>query len=566
MAIILPQEDVPIAACMHLNLSPRFGQINVMQTLKISSKKISSLKALICGLLCFLGLVGTSMGQSANVLKEQVFFHTPKTLYFSGEKIWFEAKVSLGEQATSSQVLYAELVDRNSNSITHVKVPLQDGNALNFIPVSDQIPSDQYLLRVYTRISPYLDLNQGIAQQLVTIINPKIPPKELKSSNRQISQPTKSYEKGAVVNFGSSSTAEGRVVASGISIANPFLVEEQKQLPAADVYENLTPQPLLPELFGHLVQAKVASLDTALTYFLSLHGAKSALFTDHVDERGVLVFDAGGLRHWDRLILQLENGEEMPGLEMVSPLIKTSFRTNFSFPELSLSQEDLAYLQSLLKAAVVQQEYLEVSDQDSLEVVTGFVEDYRFNLDDYTRFEEVETVLKEYVPSVAVRLKDKKKTFLLLNEADKGVFDTNPLILIDAMPVFDSDLLASFNPKFLQRLEVLNREFYLNDRTYPGVLSFSSYANNFGLFPLAPAARFFDYPGIQPSVIIDRDQFVQPSTTSRIPDWRTVLNWQTNGKEVRVNLPSLAGTFVHWEQVNVGGKLSMRRTFFEVKD
>jgi hypothetical protein len=538
-----------------------------MQLLKISFKPPSSLKALICGLLSFLGLVGTtSLGQSANVPKEQVFFHTPKTLYFSGEKIWFEAKVSLGEQATSSQVLYAELVDRNSNSITHVKVPLQDGNALNFIPVSDQIPSDQYLLRVYTRISPYLDLNQGIAQQLVTIINPKIPPKELKSSNRQTSQSSKSYAKGSIVNFGSSSTTEGQVLASGISIANPFLVEEQKQLAAAEVYGDLTSQPLLPELFGHLVQAKVASLDTTLTYFLSLHGAKSALFTDHVDERGVLVFDAGGLRHWDRLILQLENGEEMPGLEMVSPLIKTSFRTDFSFPELSLSQEDLTYLQSLLKAAVVQQEYLEVSDQDSLEVVTGFVEDYSFNLDDYTRFEDVETVLKEYVPSVAVRLKDKKKTFRLLNEADKGVFETNPLILIDAMPVFDSDLLASFNPKFLQRLEVLNREFYLNDRIYPGVLSFSSYANNFGLFPLAPAARFFDYPGIQPSVIIDRDQFVQPSTTSRIPDWRTVLNWQTNGKDVQVNLPSLVGIFVHWEQVNVGGKLSIRRTFFEVKD
>lgn len=168
-----------------------------MQTLKISLKKISSLKALIWGLPCFLGLVGTSIGQSANVPKEQVFFHTPKTLYFSGEKIWFEAKVSLGEQATPSQVLYAELVDRNSNSITHVKVPLQDGDALNFIPVSDQIPSDQYLLRVYTRISPYLDLKQGIAQQLITVINPKIPPKELKSANRQISQSSTSY----VINF-----------------------------------------------------------------------------------------------------------------------------------------------------------------------------------------------------------------------------------------------------------------------------------------------------------------------------------------------------------------------------
>jgi hypothetical protein len=540
-----------------------------MQTLNRQlnfKSKESSLRTLVCGLLCFLGIVGASIGQTTTNQKEQVTFHTPKTLYFSGEKIWFEAKVSLGEQPTSSQVLYAELVDRNSNSITHVKVPLLSGVALNFIPVSDQIPSDQYLLRVYTRISPYLDLNQGIAQQLVTIINPKIPPKEVATSNLQIPQSSKSYEKGAAINLGSSSNIEGRIVASGISIANPFLMEEQKLLPAEEVYENLVSQPLLPELFGHLVQAKVASLDTALTYFLSLHGAKSALFTDHVDEKGMLVFDAGGLRHWDRLILQLENGEEMPGLEMISPLIKTSFRTNFSFPELSLAQADLEYLQPLLKAAVVQQEYLGVADQDSLEVVTGFVEDYSYNLDDYTRFEDVETVLKEYVPSVAVRLKDKKKTFRLLDEAEKGVFETNPLILIDAMPVFDSDLLASFNPKFLQRLEVLNREFYLNDRTYPGVLSFSSYANNFGLFPLAPAARFFDYPGIQPSVILDRNQFVQPSTASRIPDWRTVLYWQSSGQEVSTKLPNLAGTFVYWEQVNVDGKLTVRRIFFEVKN
>ncbi|MDA0313944.1 MAG: hypothetical protein O2829_01735 [Bacteroidetes bacterium] len=526
----------------------------------------SSLKALIIGLMLVFGFESTSIGQSADRLKEEVFFHIPKTLYFNGEKIWFEAQVSLGEQATPSQVLYAELVDRNSNSITHVKVPLQAGKALNFIPISDQIASDQYLIRVYTRISPYLDLNQGIAQQLVTIINPKIPPKEVKSSNRQNSLSFKSHPKGSAVNFSSSSSTESRILASGISIANPFLLEEQKQWHSEEVYESLNLQPLLPELFGHLVQAKVTSLDTALTYFLSLHGTKSALFTDHVDERGMLIFDAGGLRHWDRLILQLENGEEMPGLEMVSPLIKTTFNSNFIFPDLSLAQEDLPYLQPLLKAAVVQQEYLEVSDQDSLEVVTGFVADYSFNLDDYTRFEDVETVLKEYVPSVSVRLKDKKKTFRLLDEADKNVFDSNPLILVDAMPVFDSDLLASFNPKFLQRLEVLNREFYLNDRTYPGVLSFSSYSNNFGLFQLAPAARFFDYPGIQPSIIFDRDQFVQPSTTSRIPDWRTVLYWQTSGKGVRTKLPNLSGTFVYWEQVKVGGQVKTNRTFFEVKD
>lgn len=540
-----------------------------MERLPINVKPIKGknrLKGIILPLFVIVGFAFPSVSQSVHGSMEQVFFHTPKTLYFSGEKIWFEAQVSLGSQPTSSQVLYAELLDRNSNSITHVKVPLQEGKALNFILVSDQIPSDQYLLRVYTRISPYLDWNQGVAQQLVTVINPKIPPRQTSSSKRKDMVLPKSYTKGSLVDLSNSETSNSIRLASGISIANPFLEEEQQQLPVEEVYAGIEKRPLLPELFGHLIQAKVASRDSASTYFLSLHGTKSALFTDHVDKDGFLIFDAGGLRHWDRLILQLENGSEMEGLELVSPLIKTTFHPNFKFPELTLAQEDLPYLQSLLKAAVVQQAYLEEVTQDSLEVVTGFVADYSYGLDDYTRFEDVETILKEYVPSVAVRLKDKKKSFRLLNEADKSVFDTNPLILVDAMPVFDSDLLASFNPKFLQRLEVLNREFYLNDRTYPGVLSFSSYANNFGLFPLAPAARFFDYPGLRPSLIMDKEQFQRPVSASRIPDWRTVLFWDSSGELSKTSVPDLTGTYVFWEKVSVDGKIQTVRTFFSVRD
>ena len=528
------------------------------------TKGLTRYRGIFVLILLVFGFAFPSLSQSGNGLKEQVFFHTPKTLYFSGDKIWFEAQVSLGAQPTSSQVLYAELVDRNSNSIVHVKVPLQAGKAVNFLPISDQIASDHYLLRVYTRISPFLDLNQGVAQQLVTVINPKIPPKEATASSRIELPSSKSFAKGSRVDFSTYAPANSTRLASGISIANAFLQEEQKQWSSDQVYSSIVQRPLLPELFGHLIQAKVASRDTALTYFLSLHGTKSALFTDHIDEDGLLTFDAGGLRHWDRLILQLENGSEMAGLELVSPLIKTTFHPNFKFPELALTQEDLPFLQSFLKATVVQQAYLEESNQDFLEVVTGFVADYNYGLDDYTRFEDVETILKEYVPSVAVRLKDKKKTFRLLNEADKSVFDDNPLILVDAMPVFDSDLLAAFNPKFLQRLEVLNREFYLNDRTYPGVLSFSSYANNFGLFPLAPAARFFDYPGLRPSLILDKGQFQTPASASRIPDWRTVLYWGSSGEVSKTSVSDLAGTFVFWEKVVVDGETRMIRTYFSV--
>lgn len=505
-------------------------------------------------------------GQSMTNPVEKVSFQTPKTLYFSGEKIWFEAKVSMGLESSVSQVVYAELVDRNAVSIIHAKAPLQKGEAVNYLKIPEQIPSDHYLLRVYTRISPYLDINAGISQQFVTVINPRIPPKQTSASQKVELHSGQQVAKGARVELSASAAGVATTKVSGISIANSFLPEEQRQWKSDEIYADLVKENLLPELFGHVINVKVPTADTTLTYFLSVHGAQSALFTDHPDRDGDLVFDIGGLRHWDRLIVQLENGQEMPGLEVVSPVINTTFRKDFKFPELTIQESQLEELSRLLKASMMQTYFLERFENDSLEVVTGFVADYTYNLDDYTRFENVETVLREYVPSVAVRTREKKKEFRLLNEANKTVFEANPLIIVDAMPVFDSDLLASFNPKLLQKLEVLNREFYLNDRTYPGVLSFSSYSNNFGLFPLAPSARFFDYHGLQPFIELDKKQFASPATNDRFPDWRTVLFWAENEEKISFQAPDLAGIFIFWERESQNGIPSVKRTYFQVKN
>jgi hypothetical protein len=487
-------------------------------------------------------------------------------LYFSGEKVWLEATVDVLNQPSVSQVLYAELLDRNSVSIVYAKIPLKNGEAVNFLKLPTQIPSDNYLLRVYTRISPYLDMNLGIAQQLITVINPRIPPKASKSPVKLELSPQQTFSKGAKIEFLPKGNQVGNRADFGISIANPFLPEEQKQFKSEEIYAELVKENLLPELFGHIVKAKVPQADTSLTYFLSVHGTQSALYTDHPEATGEMLFDIGGLKHWDRLILQLENGQEMPGLQVVPPVIKSTFRPSFIFPGLTMEEKDLEVLSSLLKASLLQTYYLEDSKLDTLEIVTGFVADHTYNLDDYTRFEDIETVVREYVPSVAVRTKEKKKEFRLLNEANKSAFDANPLILVDAMPVFDSDLLASFNPKLLQRLEVLNREFYLNDRTYPGVLSFTSYSNNFGLFPLAPSARFFDYQGLQPWIILDKNQFTVSSTNTRFPDWRTILYWGDKEPKVVTLAPDLKADFVFWERTTEDGVSTVKRTYFRVKD
>jgi hypothetical protein len=540
---------------------------------KTFTRNRSPFSAMWILLLYLLGF-GSLKAQVASGPIEVVSFHIPKTLYVVGEKIWFEAAVKSGQDPSPSQVLYAELVDRFSNSVIYTKVPLEQGKALNYLLLSSAVPSDHYLLRVYTRISPYLELNQGIAQQYVTVINPKIPPKNSSpsglSDNRPIAQnqnvlrTSNSNPKPGESFRISASIDPTKILSSGISLANPYLGEEHRAISSDELYSSIETNDLLPELFGHIVEAKVPQPDTTKTYFLSLHGKQSALFTDRVDSNGQIRFDAGGLSHWDRLIIQLEDGAEMEGLEIITPVIKTKFKPELNFPTLSISQSDFPFLSQLQKASAVESYYVESFDLDSLEVVTGFVADHTYLLDDYTRFETVETVIREYVPSVAVRTRDKKKEFRLIDEAGNAVFDSNPLILVDAMPVFDSDLLSAFNPKFLSKLEVLNREFYLNDRTYPGVLSFSSYTNNFGLFPLAPSARFFDYLGLQPLIELEKNQFEKPATGGRFPDLRTILFWdRILDKEIQA--PALDGRFLFWvKYLDEAGTVKVSRSFLNV--
>ena len=520
-------------------------------------------------MMILLGLMSVGGAWARQSLKyESVSFSTPKTLYFTGEKIWIDAEVWLGEEPTTSQVLYAELVSRESNSVAYVKIPLSQGRAFNYLQLNSDIPSDHYLLRVYTRISPYLDQELGVAQLFVTVINPAIPPAEITQADvapTSLPVAVSNASKGQKLALPISDILTQRLQ-MGMSIANPFLPAEQEPVYSSQAYESMQERPLVPELFGHVVEVNIPDPKPNTTYFLSVHGAQSALFTDIPGDDGRLLVDIGGLKHWDRMIIQMEDGAEMPGIAVVPPLIQTQFRSDFEFPKLKLVESDLPKLERLLKASRVESYYQEEYQFDSMAVVTGYVADHTYSLDDYTRFEDVETVLREYVPSVMVRTQGKKKIFRLVNEAVKGLFDTNPLILVDAMPVFDSDLLAAFNPKFMQRLEVLNREFYLNQRTYPGVLSWSSYENNFGLFPLAPNARFFDYYGLQPKIVMDRTQFSKPSEGGRSPDWRTVLFWEREAAGLAdVQAPDMDGLFILWTKAqDADGKMLVRRTYFSV--
>ncbi|MEN2283843.1 hypothetical protein AAGF08_17005 [Algoriphagus sp. SE2] len=507
---------------------------------------------------------------------EEVSYSIPKTVYFGGEKVWISGQVTQDESEEKSIILYAELINRYNESVAIAKIPLEDSQSFNFLQLPQDLPSDNYLLRVFTRISPHQSLEKGISQQFITVFNRLAPPdvvgerEEFDFENPNSSSKIKitSNELNPGENLSVDISAITGVEEISISVLNPFLANQDK-IESSMIYESIDSKNILPELFGHIIEAKVEgeSLDTTQLYYVSIHGEKSALLTDRPDTNGSLFFDAGGMKNWKYLVAQADGNKSLIDFNLVSSAPKTHFKDSFSFPVLVISPADEPFLKELLKGGQIEGYFVHEYEAYNDPVVTGLVEDRVYELDDYTRFETVETVIKEYVPEVSVKTVQKKKEFRAINEVGNFSFDSNPLMLIDAMPVFDSDELAKFDPKGLKTLEILTRTFYLNEEEFPGVLSFSSYKNDFGGFQIPTNGIYVDYEGIQPKIASANSLFDSPDKEDQIMDWRTILYWSKSQKSTPISnsfdikVPEIKSKFM----ISVKSNGEIFTKLFEVK-
>ncbi|MFO7823979.1 MAG: hypothetical protein R6V72_08565, partial [Cyclobacterium sp.] len=124
------------------------------------------------------------------------------------------------------------------------------------------------------------------------------------------------------------------------------------------------------------------------------------------------------------------------------------------------------------------------------------------------------------------------------------VFQENPLLLVDGMPVFESDDFASFKPENIRKMDVINRSIYIKDHQFNGLVSLSSFENDFGRFNLPEKALFIEYRGVQHPKSFNNTMGGQ-NIESHFPDFRNILYWGTARADELYFTPSLfKGPFV----------------------
>ncbi len=337
----------------------------------------------------------------------------------------------------------------------------------------------------------------------------------------------------------------------------------------------------LPEFNGHIVSGKIINTQTntpgneVLAYF-GVPGKRVQLFTTRSDTAGRLLFNTKDLYGPGEIVVQTNTQRDSTyRIDIVSPFSEQYSKN--TLPEFKLKPEMQKPLEDHNIAMQVENIYFTSKlreTYDSHADSTGFYgkPDKVYRLDDYTRFTTMEEVLREYIREVNVFHPRNRYEIRVIS--DKGFLETDPLVLLDGIPIFDMNKVIAMDPLKIKRLDVIKDRYFWGAADAEGILSYASYKGDLAGVELDPHAVVVDYEGLQLQRVFYSPAYeTDAAATSRLPDMRTLLFWTPNintavqGKnQISFYTSDEQGTYVGVIQgITAGGQTGSQSFTFEVK-
>ncbi|MDR2145822.1 MAG: hypothetical protein LBE91_05110 [Tannerella sp.] len=116
-----------------------------------------------------------TMAAEDSFCREKLYVQTDKRDYMVGDSIWFRAYLVDAQMHipdTNSRYVYAELINSSQEVVKRVKIRLENGTYSGYIPLDEEMATDNYMLRFHTR---YME-NFGedyFFKRFINIVNPR---------------------------------------------------------------------------------------------------------------------------------------------------------------------------------------------------------------------------------------------------------------------------------------------------------------------------------------------------------------------------------------------------------
>lgn len=297
---------------------------------------------------------------------------------------------------------------------------------------------------------------------------------------------------------------------------------------------NNTPQ-YLAEADGHIISGTITNKNNNtpaknITTYLSVAGRsfRTAITSSRND--GTIHFDLKPVFGSNEIIIQTNSRtDSIYNVDITNPFSEKYTATAIKNFELSPAMKNDLTGRSI--GMQVQHVYEQDKWQRFISTQTDTTEFYgthskKYNLDDYTRFTTMEEVVREYVKEIRLRKNDGRYYFdVKTNTAESG-FESDPLMLVDGLVVFDAGKIIAFDPLKIKSIDVVAQKYYLGSQVYNGIVSLSTYEGDLAGFNVDPSAIILEYGGMQAE-----REFYTPAYASneqresRLPDFRSLLYW-----------------------------------------
>lgn len=323
------------------------------------------------------------------------------------------------------------------------------------------------------------------------------------------------------------------------AIDNLMLTHGWRRYRKEELLSNTPPPQYLPELEGHLITGTVVSAEgdqprSDKPVFAAYPSMKVSPWVALTDKNGRFTLETRDFTGAKELVFQNNlRADSSVKIKVDSPFMPvTDSNINlFSLDFSRLSKSDL------LKRSINMQTHNSYFPAKKAEPQPDSIAfygrpDFSYYLDDYTRFPTMEEVLSEYVPTVMIRLRrGKYYTRVVETGVHKQLFTEDPLLLMDGIPVFDTDRIIHFDPLKVKKADVVNRMYYLGPLTFPGVVSYSTYTHDLSGFEIDPRALIIAYQGT-----LEKREFYTPrydrkqKNDERLADLRNLMFWSPSVK------------------------------------
>jgi hypothetical protein len=373
--------------------------------------------------------------------------------------------------------------------------------------------------------------------------------------------------------------------ASDEALDNLLLTQGWRRFKWNDVMDSKKPAfEFLPEVEGPVISGKIINKVTGAPVafsdaWLSIPGNDYAFSSATSDAQGVIHFGFRDIYKNNAIVVQPALLKDSFNRIDINNSYSDKFSSNMLRPlTLSRYQESILVNRSISTQVEntygieKKRQYIKTS-QDT----TSFYgkPDKQYNLDDYTRFQTMEEVMREFIEDVRIRKEGDKYNFKVRNRLFNTYFEEDPLVLLDGIPISDASKIIALDPLKIKRIEVVMYNYYTGSSVFAGIVNVKSYSGEMGATQIDPNSLVIEYDGLQQQREFYSPQYgSRESEESHIPDFRNVLYWApqiTTGSDGKSQLSfyssDLKGKFaVVVQGMTTDGLPGKTVTQFEVTD